>query len=77
MGIAEAMQGKTVHPPPSGNSAELVVSDKADLAIQQEPEVMSVKGVELAGAPPGDLNNVTVYAAGIANDAQDSSAAKS
>jgi molybdate transport system substrate-binding protein len=76
MGIAEVMKGRTVHPPPSGNSAELVVVGKADLAIQQTPEVLSGKGIELVGAPPGDLDNVTVYAAGIALDAQDRAAAK-
>ncbi len=65
MGIAEEMKAKTKHPPPSGNSANLVVSGEADVAIQQEPEVMSVAGIDVVGPPPGDLNNITLYAAGI------------
>jgi molybdate transport system substrate-binding protein len=64
MGIAAEMKAKTHYPPPSGNAANLVVSGEAELAIQQEPEVMSVKGVDVVGTLPGDLNNVTVYAAG-------------
>lgn len=64
MGIAEQMKAKTKHPPASGNAANLVVSGEADLAIQQEPEVISVKGVDLVGPPPGDYNNITTYAAG-------------
>lgn len=64
MGIADQMKPKTHYPPPSGNAAKLVVSGEAELAIQQEPEVMSVDGVDLVGAPPGDLNNVTTYSAG-------------
>ncbi len=64
MGIADVMKDKTRHPPPSGNAAKLVVSGEAELAIQQEPEVMSVDGVDLVGAPPGDFNNITTYAAG-------------
>jgi molybdate transport system substrate-binding protein len=65
MGIAEQMKAKTRHPPPSGNSANLVVSGDAELAIQQEPEVMSVTGVDVVGPPPGDLNNITTYSAGV------------
>jgi molybdate transport system substrate-binding protein len=42
-----------------------VVAGEAELAIQQEPEVMSVAGVDMVGPPPGDLNNVTIYAAGV------------
>ena len=44
MGIADQMKEKTKHPPPSGNAALLVVNGEADLAIQQEPEVISVRG---------------------------------
>jgi molybdate transport system substrate-binding protein len=64
MGIAGEMKAKTHYPPPSGNSAKLVASGEAELAIQQEPEVMSAKGVDMVGPLPADLNNITVYAAG-------------
>ena len=64
MGIAEEMKAKTKFPPPSGNSANLVVTGEAELAIQQEPEVMAVSGVDMVGPLPGDLNNITLYTAG-------------
>ncbi len=64
MGIADQMKDKTHFPPPSGNSANLVASGEAELAIQQEPEVMAVAGVDIVGPPPGDLNNITLYTAG-------------
>ena len=76
MGIADQMKAKTKHPPPSGNSAKLVVSGEAELAVQQEPEVISVEGVDIIGAPPGDLNNIKSYAAGISPNAKDPDAAK-
>ncbi|MGH6726008.1 MAG: molybdate ABC transporter substrate-binding protein [Pseudolabrys sp.] len=76
MGIADQMKAKTHHPPPSGNSAKLVVSGEVELAVQQEPEVMSVAGVDVVGAPPGDLNNVTRYSAGVSPDAKEASGAK-
>jgi molybdate transport system substrate-binding protein len=75
LGIADQVKAKTKHPPPSGNSANLVVAGEAELAIQQEPEVMSVAGVDMVGPLPGDLNNITVYAAGIGAGSQQSDAA--
>jgi molybdate transport system substrate-binding protein len=76
MGIADQMKDKTKFPPPSGNAANLVVSGEAELAIQQEPEVMAVAGVELVGPLPGDLNNITVYAAGVSSGTTQADAAK-
>jgi molybdate transport system substrate-binding protein len=76
MGIADQVKDKTRHPPPSGNSANLVVSGEAELAIQQEPEVMAVSGVDIVGPPPGDLNNITTYAAGVSPDSKEPNAAK-
>lgn len=75
MGIADQMKAKTRHPPPSGNSANLVVAGQADLAIQQEPEVMSVAGIDMVGPLPADLNNITAYAAGIGAGSQQADAA--
>jgi molybdate transport system substrate-binding protein len=76
MGIADAVKDKTHFPPPSGNSANLVVSGEAELAIQQEPEVISVSGVEIVGPPPGDLNNITTYSVGVTPDSKDPNDAK-
>jgi len=75
MGIADQMKAKTKHPPPSGNAANLVVSGEAELAVQQEPEVISVAGVDLVGPLPGDLNNITVYAAGVGTGAKEADTA--
>jgi molybdate transport system substrate-binding protein len=76
MGIADAVKDKTHFPPPSGNSANLVVSGEAELAIQQEPEVMEVSGVDIVGPPPGDLNNITTYSAGVPADSKEPNGAK-
>ena len=75
MGIADQIKAKTKHPPPSGNSANLVVAGEAELAVQQEPEVMSVAGIDMVGPLPGDLNNITAYAAGIGAGSHQSEAA--
>jgi molybdate transport system substrate-binding protein len=76
MGIADVVKDKTHFPPPSGNSANLVVSGEAELAIQQEPEVMEVSGVDIVGPPPGDLNNITTYTAGVPANSKEQNGAK-
>ncbi len=75
MGIADQMKAKTHYPPPSGNAANLVVSGEAELAVQQEPEVMAVSGVDMVGPLPADLNNITTYAAGPSADTKQADAA--
>ena len=75
MGIADQMKAKTRHPPPSGNSANLVVAGEADLAIQQEPEVMSLSVIRMPPLPPPYPNNTLAYAAGIGAGSQQADAA--
>jgi molybdate transport system substrate-binding protein len=65
MGIAEQMKPKTKYPPPGGFSANLLMTDEAELAVQQKPELLHVAGVEVIGLLPGDLNVVTEFAAAI------------
>jgi molybdate transport system substrate-binding protein len=45
--------------------ATFVVKGEADIAIQQMPELLHVDGAEVVGPLPGDLQNVTMFAAGI------------
>jgi molybdate transport system substrate-binding protein len=65
LGIADAMKAKTRHPSAGGNSARLVASGEAALAVQQKSEIMSVTGVDIVGLLPGDLNKITEFAAGV------------
>ncbi|WFU32428.1 substrate-binding domain-containing protein [Bradyrhizobium brasilense] len=65
MGIAEEIKRKTKYPPAGGLAANLVVSGEADLAIQLEPEIVSVAGVEKVGNLPAELNSVTILAAAL------------
>jgi len=56
--------------------ATFVVKGEADLAIQQMPELLGVVGVEVVGPLPGDLQNVTTFAAGIPAASTQAEAAK-
>jgi molybdate transport system substrate-binding protein len=76
MGIAEQMRPKTKYPPAGGFSAELLLTDEAELAVQQKPELLHVAGAEIVGFLPGDLNMVTQFAAGIMPDSKNADVAK-
>ena len=76
MGIAEQMKPKTKYPPAGGFSAELVLTGEAELAVQQKPELLHVRGVEIVGFLPGDLNLVTEFAAAVMAGSQNAEMGK-
>ena len=76
MGLAETMKPKTKFPPAGGFCAELLMTDEAELAVQQKPELLHVKGSDIVGFLPGDLNMVTYFAAGIMTGSKNAAAAK-
>jgi molybdate transport system substrate-binding protein len=65
LGIAEALRGK-IKIGPAGRIAELVARGEAELAVQQVPELLPVKGAEFVGPFPAELQVYTVFAAGVA-----------
>ena len=75
LGIADAMRGKIVLGG-SGRIAELVARGEADLAVQQIPELLPVKGVDFAGPLPDELQLYTVFCAGVGVDCKVEAAAK-
>ena len=74
MGIAEQVKAKAVRQP-GGLIGELVAAGKAEIAIQQIPELMAVAGIELVGPLPADIQLVTVSSAGIFSGTQQAGAA--
>jgi molybdate transport system substrate-binding protein len=64
LGIAGAMKPKTKLT--GGPVAELVASGEAEIGMQQIVAILPVKGAELVGPLPSELQNVIIYAAGIA-----------
>ena len=57
-------------------NAEFVIKGESDLAIQQIPELMVVPGVEIVGAFPAELNNVTGFTAAVLSSSAKAAAAK-
>jgi molybdate transport system substrate-binding protein len=65
LGIGAEVKPKSVlvH---GGTSADRVASGEADVAVQQISELLPVKGVVVVGPLPAEIQNYTVYSAGIA-----------
>jgi molybdate transport system substrate-binding protein len=74
MDIAEQLKDRTKFPPAGKLPAELIATGEVELGIMQTSEL--VPGTELVGVLPGELNNITVFAAGLGAKASDPSAAK-
>jgi len=64
LGIAEQMKTRSVRQP-GGLVGELVAAGKAELAVQQIPELMAVPGVELVGPLPQEVQATTVSTAAV------------
>ena len=75
LGIAEQVKAKAVRQP-GGLIGELVATGKAEIAIQQIPELMAVPGIELVGPLPAEIQLVTVSTVGIFAGTQQAEAAR-
>ena len=75
LGIAKEINAKAVlvH---GGAVATRVVDGEADIGIHQISEILPVKGAVLVGPLPAEIQNFTVYAAGVATAAKDGGAAR-
>jgi molybdate transport system substrate-binding protein len=61
---------------PGGAVAEHIARGEAELGIHQISEILPVKGITLVGPLPADIQNNTVYAAGLGANGKESEAAK-
>jgi molybdate transport system substrate-binding protein len=74
LGIAQEMKPKTKLT--TGPVAELLAKGEAEIGLQQIVAILPVKGAELVGPLPAELQNIIVYAAGLAPSAGGSAAAR-
>ncbi|MGA8498659.1 MAG: substrate-binding domain-containing protein [Xanthobacteraceae bacterium] len=70
LGIAAAVNAKAklIH---GGAVADHIAEGEAEIGIHQISEILPVKGVVLVGPLPTDIQNFTVYAAGVGTAAKD------
>ncbi len=74
LGVSEEVKAKSKMIPaePVG---EVVARGEAELGFQQMSELMSVKGVDLLGPIPAEIQKVTIFSAGVATGAKEPDAA--
>jgi molybdate transport system substrate-binding protein len=75
LGIAEAIHAKAARQP-GGLVGELLVAGKADLAIQQIPELLAVPGVELVGPLPPEIQATSISGVGVFTSSRHKAAAQ-
>jgi molybdate transport system substrate-binding protein len=74
LGIADAVNAKAVLVQ-GGEVASHVVDGEAEIGIHQISEILAVKGAVLVGPLPADIQNFTVYSAGVGTVAKDGATA--
>jgi len=74
LGIAEAVRAKTKLG--EGHVAELVARGEADMAVQLITELTSVRGVELVGPLPAEVQSYIVLVGGVGSRARDVATAR-
>jgi molybdate transport system substrate-binding protein len=75
LGIADQVNAKAVliH---GGSVADHIADGEAEIGIHQISEILPVAGTTLVGPLPAEIQNYTVYAAGIGTAAKDAAAAR-
>lgn len=76
MGIADQIKDKVRQPASGVQVGELVARGEADLGFQQISELLHVKGIDYLGPLPAEIQNITVYSAGLHTAAPAPDAAK-
>ncbi len=75
LGIEDQVRGKA-HMIPAAPVGEVVAKGEAELGFQQVAELLPVPGITFAGRLPPEVQQVTVYSAGLAAGAKDSDAGR-
>jgi molybdate transport system substrate-binding protein len=75
LGIADQVHAKAVLVQ-GGAVADHVADGEAEIGVHQISEILPVAGVTLVGPLPADIQNFTIYSAGVGTAAKDTAAAK-
>jgi molybdate transport system substrate-binding protein len=75
-GLTDQLKGKIVPPVPNVPIGEIVARGDADIGFQQVSELLPVKGIDYLGPLPPDIQEVTVFSAGVHKAAGPTEAAR-
>jgi len=76
LGVAEQIKHKIRQPPSGAQIGDMLARGEADLGFQQVTELMHAKGFQYLGPLPAELQNYTVWAAGVHSGAPQAEAAR-
>src|SRR5262249_42390350 len=76
LGIADQMKAKTKPQQAAGRIAQAVADGEAELGLSVTTEFQSIRGVDVVGLLPADLQNYIVLTAGVGSGAKEADAAK-
>ena len=75
LGIEDQVKGKA-HKIPATPVGEIVASGEAEIGFQQASELLPVKGIDIVGAIPEEVQLYTVFSAGVLATSKEPAAAK-
>jgi molybdate transport system substrate-binding protein len=76
IGIADQIMPKAILAPSGADVGALLVTGKAELGALLVNELMAVRGVEVVGPLPPELQSYTVFTTGVSSGSKDAAAAK-
>jgi molybdate transport system substrate-binding protein len=76
MGIADELKPKIRQTPPGAAVGDLIARGEAEIGFQQVSELLSIKGIDFVGPLPPEVQQITVFSAGLHVAARDPTAAR-
>jgi molybdate transport system substrate-binding protein len=76
MGIADELKPKLRQAPPGVPVGELIARGEVEIGFHQMSELLPVAGIDILGPLPADIQQLTVYSAGVSTGAKAPDAAK-
>jgi len=76
MGIADELKPKLREAPPGVPVGDLVARGEVEIGLHQMSELLPVAGIDILGPLPADIQQFTVFAAGVSTGAKTPDAAK-
>jgi molybdate transport system substrate-binding protein len=76
LGVADAIKGKLKQTPTGVFVGNIVASGEAEIGFQQVSELAHFEGVDFVGPLPADIQEVTVFSAGLQIGTKEADAAK-